>query len=173
MPLLARVRTALQSVLEPLFGGSGVSDGPERDEIKPLNVEITADTIDPAAADVIPVEVTVSPEAVPADVAFETDTVLGVDRAFAVEENGESVRVDSQYLGAVATPSSVMDFENPHQHGKLMEFAPDDLDFPDETVEGGEVRLGLGVFPDGLGEPIPRDHWDTDTVRIPPRGTDN
>jgi hypothetical protein len=64
----------------------------------------------------------------------------------------------------------VADFENPHQHGRLVDFAVEDVVPPGER---GESTLGVGVFPVGPDALVPSSDWDTDDVWIPPRGTVN
>lgn len=154
------VRTVLRSLFD-LFGGE------TRNEIKPLNVDVAADRVDPTVDETIPVEVSgLGPDEA-------STTLLGPRNAFDVDEHEETVAVAGGFEDRLTGPTEVMDFDNPHMHGKLMHFRTGDLPLPDDPAEREEFSLGLGVFPDGPGDVISLDRWDSDQVAIPPRGTDN
>jgi hypothetical protein len=154
------VRT-MRRLFVDLFGGE------TRDEIKPLNIDVAADRVDPTVDETIPVEVTgLSPDEA-------STTLLGPRNAFEVDERDDTVAVAGRFEDRLTRPTEVMDFDNPHMHGKLMHFRTADVPLPDDPADREELSLGLGVFPDGPGDVISLDRWDSDRVAIPPRGTDN
>ena len=173
MPLFAGVRSVLGGLWRSIWSVIGSSTS---DEIKPLNVSAVTDRLDPATDDLVTVELALQParrndgDGWP----FEPSAVvLGAAEAFEVRADEGVVAVADGFADGVARPAEVADFENPHAHGKLMDFRLADLDIPDESVFDGELALGVGVFPHGPTESIPRERWDTTTVRIPPHGHDN
>lgn len=160
--------TGLRSVVRTVRGlFSGLFGSETRDEIKPLNIKIAVERVDPTVDETIPVEVTgLGPDAV-------STTLFGPRTAFDIDERDDTVAVAGGFEDQVIEPTEVMDFENPHQHGKLMHFRTADLPLPDDPAERRELSLGLGIFPDGPGDAISLDRWDSDWVAIPPRGRHN
>jgi len=164
MPRFTGVQSVVRTVRRVFFDLFG---GKTRDEIKPLNIDVVADRVDPTIDETIPVEVS------GLDPDEHAATLFGPINGFDVDEGEDTVAIASGFEDRLTEPADVMDFDNPHMHGKLMHFRTADVPFPDGSAEQGELRLGLGVFPDGPSEAVSLDRWDVDRVAIPPRGDDN
>lgn len=151
------------------------SSGAAREE--GLQITIRQEVLNPEKNGVIPVEVTFPTDTFfPSDTFFPTDTFLGVQQAgvseaFTIDEGAEETFVSIDDEAAVANPVHVADFGNPHddEAGLMMHFRSEEI----VDYELSDVALGLGVFPDGVDDVVSGDQWDTDTVRIPPRGSNN
>lgn len=142
-----------------------------------VSVDVMQEALNREQRGIIAVNVMVPRDTISGDVSFATDTFMGVGEAFETLEEGELVSIADEYESGVANPVRVTDFGNPHDfvgstfNGKLMHFASEDLRYP--QPDNWDGTLGLGVFPDGVGDVVPDDRWDTDTVKIPLRGRDN
>ncbi len=158
---LGGLRRVLDRVWQLITGATSAANGATRDERNPLNVSIDVGTVKSDGRDPIPIEVTVPAGEIPEQVDFTSETRIGLEEAFHAE--GEHVRIVDGFRPGVAAPSRVMDFENPHQHGKLMHVSPRELVLP---LEPGEVTLGVGVFPHEDTREGPIRYWDTASVGL-------
>lgn len=157
------ISTALRSVIERFRSAiQSVFSSPTSDEIKPAKISVDIRDVDPGEDSTIPVEITFQSN--PSYSGLSDKVFMGIEDAYEIQEldSGTVVRIEDG--DKVATPESVLDFENPHAHGKLMEFRSKEV-IP--ATEHGAVTLGVGFFPDGSDTRIPSEDFATDDVYIP------
>lgn len=161
-------RTVLQTT-GGLLGGATMLIGPGAAQEDGLQMTVRRERLDPERDDVFAVDVTVPRGTFEGmDVSFRRDTYIGPRRTFVVNEDG-SVQIDPEREEDVANPVRARSVAG-HDGHWILHFDNEDIGYPEPDQWDG--TLGLGVFLE-KNDVVPGDSWDTDSVRIPPRGRDN
>lgn len=165
MPNHTDRRTVLKTTGGLLAGVTTVAGQVAGDEIKPLNMDVKQEAINPDEEGRISTRVTV-PQRIADHADFPGLVYFGHFDKFT--SDGETLFLPERTEGVLATPVRTVEVggRSGDTFTNDMLYDTGDVDF--SGASGETVELGLGFFPSGA--PSDKPDWDTDTVRFEPAG---